>query len=266
MTDVIGQLLRASLLGQLGEDENRLAKLRYASEEIARSLATTHRADLPSAVIAATDEKGHIGYAPLALAEQHLQRRWETLHITFPDHPIELLRATLLQGIVRAASGDEALRWAAWYVLRNALECGSAGRWTTYLSGIAGEWTAASEAVAANGWKPPTNEPALELPEDGVLEAVTAEDEGAVAPDVPAEDDILAWTKKEMPKLPTGYVNNPTFHAAFLAILGKVIVRVEQTGSAARESAQMMVDKAVAELQESLREADAAAHTSVMVT
>jgi hypothetical protein len=129
--DVIGELLRASLLTELGADEGRVARVRGAAEDLAAELAGDSRALVPYAVIASVDESTSATASPLAAAERALFARWETFANAFPASPTEVLRAVTLGAVVDAAARDHALRQAAWYALRSVTECLSIGRWAS---------------------------------------------------------------------------------------------------------------------------------------
>lgn len=162
--DVIGQLLRSSLLTELGDDQDRVGPVRSAAQDLATTLASELRALVPYAVVAAIDESTPPAATPLAAAEDALLGRWETFRNAFSGPPTEILRAVTLAGVVEATDGDDALRQAAWYALRTAIDCLPAGRWDVPLADLAVSWEPGIHDSIAAIWSPPTTASRLRMP------------------------------------------------------------------------------------------------------
>ncbi|NED51778.1 hypothetical protein G3I24_12805 [Micromonospora aurantiaca] len=162
--DVIGRLLRASLLTELGDDEDRVKRVRSAAQDLAAELVDESRELVPYAVVAAIDESTPVTATPLAAAERALLEQWETFHNAFPGQPTEILRAVTLAAVVEVVGDDDALRQAAWYVLRTTIECLPAGRWCAPVTDLAEELDGAVRGDITAIWSPPTASSRLRMP------------------------------------------------------------------------------------------------------
>jgi hypothetical protein len=162
--DLIGELLRSSLLTELGDDEDRVGRVRSAVKDLTAEFLSGSRALVPYAVIAAIDESIPADAAPLALAERALLDSWVTFRNAFPGRPTEILRAVALAAVADVADGDDSLRHAAWYALRTAIECLPAGRWDVPVTGLAAHLDELVRRNIANVWSPATVPNRLRMP------------------------------------------------------------------------------------------------------
>ncbi|PRY19987.1 GTPase-associated system all-helical protein GASH [Pseudosporangium ferrugineum] len=162
--DVIGALLRSSLLTELGDDEDRVQRIRAAEQALSIELAGKSRGLIPHAVIAALDASTPAAATPLATAEKVLLDEWVTFRNAFPERPTEILRALVLAAVARAAASDDALQQAAWYSLRSAVECLPVGRWAEPIAELAAEWDDAVSPAVATLWQPSPAAARLRMP------------------------------------------------------------------------------------------------------
>ena len=86
---MIGELLRASLLGDLGDDEERAAKVRASASDRADGLCGAERPLTPGMVLVALDPDSAVDSAALAVVAEALLGRWETFRNAFPGQPTE---------------------------------------------------------------------------------------------------------------------------------------------------------------------------------
>ena len=132
MTDhLLLNLLRAGLLGDLGDDDQRRERVEKAAQDMAGWLVGEGRPQFAAALLRALDESAAAIDDPvLGHAYECLVDAWPSAPNAFVGHPTELLRAIALQAAVSAAARDQDLEAAAWYVLRTASVLGlSVGRW-----------------------------------------------------------------------------------------------------------------------------------------
>ena len=124
-------LLKAGLLGDLGDDDQRRERVEAAAREMTGWLAGEGRLAFAAALLSSLDESAvAIDDSVLGHAYRCLVDAWPSVSNAFTRHPTELLRAIALQAAVSAAARDEDLEAAAWYVLRTADVLGlSVGRW-----------------------------------------------------------------------------------------------------------------------------------------
>ncbi|WP_194822195.1 GTPase-associated system all-helical protein GASH [Micromonospora sp. S-DT3-3-22] len=162
--DVIRGLLRSSLLTELGDDEDRVGRVRGAAQDLAAQFAGELRTLVPYAVVAAIDELVPATAAPLAAAENALLERWETFRNAFPGQPTEILRAVALAAVADVVDNDDAMRQAAWYALRTATECLPAGRWANPVTDLAAEWEGKVRSSITGIWSPAPAPSRLRMP------------------------------------------------------------------------------------------------------
>ncbi|HWI43654.1 MAG TPA: GTPase-associated system all-helical protein GASH [Nocardioides sp.] len=162
--DLIGELLHASLLTEIGDQEDRVTRVREAAAELATTLSRDALACVPGAIIAAVDEASLVSSTTMQLADQALTAKWETFHNAFPDVPAEILRATLLAAVAQAAASDPRITTAGWYVLRSATERLGTARWTAVLDGLTAEWNETASATIDDTWSPPAAIATVRMP------------------------------------------------------------------------------------------------------
>ena len=124
-------LLKAGLLGDLGEDSQRRKRVEQAAQGVTGWLAGEGRSQFAAAVLCSLDESAVAIDSPvLSHAYRCLLDAWPEAANAFTRHPTELLRAIALQAAMSAAARDQDLEAAAWYVLRTVGALGlSVGRW-----------------------------------------------------------------------------------------------------------------------------------------
>ena len=107
MDDIIGQLLRAGLLANLGEDQERADRLRAASKHLRAGFLSDARADIPSALLAAVDEDGPRDVPVLRAARAAIVDKWEMFENAYVQRdPSSILRAVTLDAVVAATEAD----------------------------------------------------------------------------------------------------------------------------------------------------------------
>lgn len=152
MKDMIGELLRANMLQQLGDDQARVERLRKASGALADRFTSQDRGRLPSALLTAIDSNSSADAAMLSMTYEALLQVWETLGNAFPDTPMELCRAVLLDAAAVAFTGDDHAAAAGWYTLRTATEQLQVGRWEPVLRRMLKDWDDKVGPIAEQTW------------------------------------------------------------------------------------------------------------------
>lgn len=152
--DVIGDLLRAGLLTQIGEGEDRVEMVRSATVSLARQFTLDLRTSLPHALVAGVDEATPVTAAPMVAADAALLDEWSTYRNVFPEPPAEVLRAMLVGAVAQAAEQDFSLLAAGWYTLRTALETLPVSRWQAPLNALASLWDDAAWRKVTESWSP----------------------------------------------------------------------------------------------------------------
>jgi hypothetical protein len=149
--DVIGELLRANMLEQVAGDSDRAERLRAAARTLTGVLADD-RGRLPLALLTAIDPSSHPNAPMLRHARTAILIEWKTLGNVFPEQPVELYRAVLLDAAATAFASDELTAAAGWYTLRTAIQLLPAGRWSPVLGRLLDEWDAVTGPAAEAAW------------------------------------------------------------------------------------------------------------------
>lgn len=254
--DVIGELLRSSLLTDLGDDEERVSKVRAAASDLAESFLGSSRPLVPRAVLAAVDEDGSSESTPLTRAGEHLMANWETFKNAFPDTPTELLRGVALAAIAQAAEKSQEVRGAAWYSMRTARERVRSGRWADATDQLMAHWQTEIDAAIEKCWSPAPASSSLRMP----------------SVRVPAEGTTihLNTTLRDRAQQTAASGNYSTFSQQlmtdFVRYMNDLIQGAEVlAGEATRRSAAQLKDFA-SELGARLRDAIVAHEQSVLAT
>lgn len=171
--DLIGELLHASLLTEIGDQEDRVTRVREAAAALATNLSSDLLMHVPSAIISAVDEATPVSATMMRLADQSLTAQWETFHNAFPEVPAEILRAILLSAVTTAATAAPQIKSAGWYVLRSVTERLGTARWTTVVSRLAAEWNDAASATIEAMWSPPSPATTVRMPSIAKFEEKT---------------------------------------------------------------------------------------------
>ena len=155
MDDIIGQLLRAGLLANLGEDQERADRLRAASKHLRKKFLSDARADVPSALLAAVDEDGPSDVPVLRVARTAIVDEWETFENAYVQRdPSSILRAVTLDAVVAATEADPQVAAAVWYTLRDVAQLVSAGRWAQPITEYRNELDARVSQQINETWEP----------------------------------------------------------------------------------------------------------------
>lgn len=152
--DVIGQLLRAGLLTQIGESEDRVRFVRAASAALADRLGSELRLLVPHALVAGVDESSSGTVEPLIAADEALSAEWSTYRNAFAEPPVEILRALLIAAVSSAAEKDSELLAAGWYALRSTIDFVPVSRWQAPLTELVESWDEAVWADLESSWSP----------------------------------------------------------------------------------------------------------------
>lgn len=179
--DVITELLRASLLSDLGDDEERVRRVRDAASLFGSQLAGESVALLPNAVLAAFDENTPPDSMILEAAAAALLDCWETFRNAFAGPPAELLRAVTLAGVVTAADRDAAILNAARYTLRNVVERVQTGRWSGQAQALLATWEQVTRGDIGAIWAPSPAEAVFKMPSISDLDPISFTNSGLVA-------------------------------------------------------------------------------------
>jgi len=162
--DLIGDLLRASLLGELGDDEARVGKLRAAAARLAEALRGEQRPLVPAAVLTGFDEHTSAESTVVAAATEALQAEWETFRAAFSAEPTEVMRAVAMAAVQAAAADEPDVLLAAWYTARTCAEQCDAGRWDGVLAGVVDGWVGQAASEIDEVWVPRVAAIGLRMP------------------------------------------------------------------------------------------------------
>ena len=165
MDDTIGKLLRAGLLVNLGEDQERADRLRAASKHLRDGFLSDTRADIPSALLAAVDEDGPSDVPVLKAARAAIVDQWEMFENTYVQQdPSSILRAVTLDAVVAATGADPQVEAAVWYTLRDVAQVVSAGRWAEPITGFLNDLDAKVSQRIKETWEPIAPGSSLRMP------------------------------------------------------------------------------------------------------
>ena len=165
MDDVIGQLLKAGLLRNLGDDQERANRLRAASVQLRDQYRNSARSRVPSALIAAVDEDTPPDLTILNTARDEIVEQWEMFENAYAQQdPAAILRAVVFDGVIAAARADKQISAAAWYTLRNAAGTVSAGRWSAQVESITATLGAAVASEIDQLWVPEVDTSSIKMP------------------------------------------------------------------------------------------------------
>lgn len=162
--DVIGDLLRAGLLTQIGDHEDRVTLVRSASTSLATRFGSDLRPLVPKALVAGVDETTAVGSETMKAADEALLAEWATCRNVFPEPPAEILRAMLLGAVATAAEKDSDVLAAGWYSLRSAVELVPTSRWAGPLSTVAATWDDVVWDTVAAAWSPVSASSKVRMP------------------------------------------------------------------------------------------------------
>jgi hypothetical protein len=149
--DVIGELLRAGHLAQLGDDSERARKLRTASKHLADGLVgdpVTIPATLIQALRPGQDSEAIRAAQTAVLAE------WESFPNLHTESPTAVLQVVLLEAIASAGARRKPIRHALWYLLRTAAEFVEGDFWSAPIAAVQAEWSLEIEEELADNWAP----------------------------------------------------------------------------------------------------------------
>lgn len=152
--DVVGDLLRAGLLTQIGDNEDRVTMLGLATASLAERFGSDLRPLVPNALVAGVDETTSIRGEVMKAADEALLANWTTFRNVFPEPPAEILRAMLVGAVTTAAEKNSEVLTAGWYALRSALELLPTSRWSEPLSAVAATWDDTVWESVAAAWSP----------------------------------------------------------------------------------------------------------------
>ena len=165
MNDIIGQLLRAGLLADLGEDQERADRLRAASKHLRDGFLSDARAEIPSALLAAVDEDGPSDVPVLMAARAAIVDKWEMFENAFVQRdPSSIVRAVTLDAIVAATEADPQVAAAVWYTLRDVAQVVSVGRWAQPITGFRNDLDARVSQRINETWAPTARGSSLRMP------------------------------------------------------------------------------------------------------
>ena len=165
MDDIIGQLLRAGLLANLGEDQERADRLRDASKHLRDGFLSDARADIPSALLAAVNEDGPSDVSVLRMARTAIADKWEMFENAYVQQDASsILRAVTLDAVVAATEADPQVAAAVWYTLRDVAQVVSAGRWARPVTGIRNALDTRVSQRINETWAPTARGSSLRMP------------------------------------------------------------------------------------------------------
>jgi hypothetical protein len=119
---------------------------------------------LPLALLTAIDPGSPASSPMLRQAHTAILSNWETLGNVFPEYPVELYRAVLLDAAAAAFAADDLTIAAGWYTLRSVIHLAGGGRWSPVLGQLLDEWDAVVGPVAETAWTQRPQLPSISPP------------------------------------------------------------------------------------------------------
>ncbi|OAT68669.1 hypothetical protein AWB85_24180 [Mycobacteroides immunogenum] len=250
--DLIGDLLRAGLLTQIGEGEDRVEMIRSATGSLAKRFASDLRPLVPHAVVAAIDETSAVGLDPMQAADEALVTEWVTCRNVFPEPPAEILRAMLVSAVAAAATTDPRLCAAGWYSIRSAIELLPASRWAAPLTELAKTWDDAVWESVAQSWSPEPASTTLRMP------TVPKFDDETIEVNTPARDQAQTFVD-------SGNYQNfmQTMHPEYVNHVNSLLGASESLAALSHKKSLDALRTFSADLGTKLREALAAHESSI---
>ena len=178
MTDyqLLLNLLKAGLLGELGDDDQRRERAETAVQSVTEWLMSEGRPRLAAALLRSIDETtAPLDDSVLNYVYECLVDAWPSVRNAFPERPTELLRAIVLQATVSAAARDDDLEAVIWYIFRTVGALGvSVGRWEAVLRPEVSRIDAAVSDRLDLTWLPSTDIGDLRMPTTTVIDPIKA--------------------------------------------------------------------------------------------
>jgi len=163
-SSVLQEFLNLRLL-DIGAEDSRLEKLNEAADELAQSFVNTPK-DAVAPLLAAWDPSAGADPALTAIGVV-LQSHWPTFRGAFPDEPLTLYRAIVLEAVARAMEQQTVLAIAVNFIGGNVLPHLNVGQEERILSNLMGQAKAVADRRLAEVWPPHSqNDPVapFELP------------------------------------------------------------------------------------------------------
>lgn len=187
--DIIGDLLRAGLLTQIGDHEDRVEMVRSAAASLAEQFGADLRPSVPDALVAGIDEETAVRSEIMKAADEALLASWTTCRNVFPEPPAEILRAMLVGAVATAAEKDSEVLAAGWYSLRSAVELLPTSRWAEPLSTLVRTWDDIVWETVAAAWSPVSASSKVRMP------AVASFDDDRIAVESNARDQAKTFVE-----------------------------------------------------------------------
>ena len=164
--DVLLKLLRAGLLEDLGDDDQRLSRVTAAAERVGDWLLAGGQPSFPAALLHSLDESSSRTDDPaVRYADECLLGEWSSYRNVFPELPLDLLRGIVLQAIFNAVASAPGLEIAAWYLLRTASDLEvSVGRWDAVITELCTQVDGSVTSRLDGLWLPSPDATKLRMP------------------------------------------------------------------------------------------------------
>lgn len=121
MTELLIELLDMGLIDRLDGDDGRFSKIERAAEAVSQQLIEQPSL-LIRAILAGLDPNILTGDPIIVQAEQALVTEWKSMRSVYPDRPVNLLRAILLDACNQAAKDNPQNAAILWLTAANTLE------------------------------------------------------------------------------------------------------------------------------------------------
>ncbi len=149
MTNVLTELLNAGLIEKLDGDDEKFAKIEQAAQTVAQELRE-QPPQLIRAILAGLDPDIAEDDSILVRAEQALVAEWKAVRSVFPDMPINLLRAILLDACNQVAE-EENNAAILWLTAADTLPLLRLGREEAVVRKMLEAWAKSAEEKALAG-------------------------------------------------------------------------------------------------------------------
>lgn len=149
MTNLLTELLNAGLIENLNGDDGRFLKIEQAANSVAQELREQPE-QLIRAILAGLDPDIPKDDPIIVQAEQALVAEWKALRSVFPDTPVNLLRAILLEACNQVAP-EENNAAILWLTAADTLPLLRLGREEAIVLKMVEEWARCAEQKALAG-------------------------------------------------------------------------------------------------------------------
>ena len=149
-SNILQRFLDVGMLA-IGSDDEKFTHLQEAARDISRELAA-HRDDVIGHTLVALDPTIPPDEPVLTTTEAAIKEHWRTFRNLFPDPPIELLRAVILEALHLAGTADVTVAATVWLTGGSYLPYARLGREKPICTELLVDLGKATETTADDEW------------------------------------------------------------------------------------------------------------------